>query len=41
MAYSMNPHLPRVRREAVYLVKQKGWSRKFLEKPKNKEKKEK
>lgn len=26
MAYSMNPHLPRVRREAVYLVKQKGWS---------------
>lgn len=26
MAYSLNPHLPRVRREAVYLVKQKGWS---------------
>ena len=26
MAYSKNPHLPRVRREAVYLVKQKGWS---------------
>ena len=26
MAYSMNPHLPRIRREAVYLVKQKRWS---------------
>lgn len=26
MTYSKNPHLPRVRREAVYLVKQKGWS---------------
>lgn len=26
MAYSKNPALPRVRREAVYLVKQKGWS---------------
>jgi transposase InsO family protein len=26
MAYTTNPHLPRVRREAVYLVKQKGWS---------------
>ena len=26
MAYSMNPHLPRIRREAVRLVKQKGWS---------------
>jgi len=26
MAYSMNPALPRVRREAVSLVKQKGWS---------------
>ena len=26
MAYSMNPELPKVRREAVYLVKQKGWS---------------
>lgn len=26
MAYSMNPHLPRIRKEAVYLVKQKGWS---------------
>ncbi len=26
MAYSKNPHLPTVRREAVYLVKQKGWS---------------
>lgn len=26
MAYSMNPALPRVRREAVRLVKQKGWS---------------
>ena len=26
MAYSMNPHLPRIRREAVWLVKQKGWS---------------
>jgi len=26
MAYSKNPHLPRVRREAVYLVTQKGWS---------------
>ena len=26
MAYSKNPELPRVRREAVYLVKQKGWS---------------
>lgn len=26
MAYSLNPHLPRVRKEAVYLVKQKGWS---------------
>ena len=26
MAYSKNPYLPRVRREAVYLVKQKGWS---------------
>ena len=26
MAYSMNPHLPRLRREAVNLVKQKGWS---------------
>lgn len=26
MAYSKNPELPRVRREAVYLVKQKEWS---------------
>ena len=26
MAYSKNPALPRVRREAVYLVKQAGWS---------------
>lgn len=26
MAYSKNPHLPRVRQEAVYLVKQKKWS---------------
>lgn len=26
MAYSMNPALPRVRRDAVYLVKQEGWS---------------
>lgn len=26
MAYNKNPALPRVRREAVYLVKQKGWS---------------
>jgi transposase InsO family protein len=26
MAYTKNPALPRVRREAVYLVKQKGWS---------------
>lgn len=26
MAYSKNPHLPKVRRDAVYLVKQKGWS---------------
>lgn len=26
MAYSKNPHLPRVRREAVRLVKQEGWS---------------
>lgn len=26
MAYSKNPELPKVRREAVYLVKQKGWS---------------
>lgn len=26
MAYSMNPELPKVRREAVWLVKQKGWS---------------
>ncbi len=26
MAYSMNPHLPRIRREAVRLVKQEGWS---------------
>ena len=26
MAYSKNPALPRMRREAVYLVKQKGWS---------------
>ena len=26
MAYTKNPHMPRVRREAVYLVKQKGWS---------------
>jgi len=25
MAYTKNPHMPRVRREAVYLVKQKGW----------------
>lgn len=26
MAYTKNPALPRVRREAVYLVRQKGWS---------------
>lgn len=26
MAYTKNPALPRVRRDAVYLVKQKGWS---------------
>jgi len=26
MAYSMNPELPKVRREAVRLVKQEGWS---------------
>lgn len=26
MAYTKNPALPRVRREAVWLVKQKGWS---------------
>jgi transposase InsO family protein len=26
MAYTKNPALPRVRREAVYLVKQRGWS---------------
>ena len=26
MAYTKNPALPRVRREAVYLVKQQGWS---------------
>jgi len=26
MAYNKNPELPRVRREAVYLVKQKGWT---------------
>lgn len=26
MAYTKNPELPRVRREAVWLVKQKGWS---------------
>lgn len=26
MAYSMNPELPKVRREAVRLVKQQGWS---------------
>ena len=26
MAYSMNPELPKVRREAVWLVRQKGWS---------------
>lgn len=26
MAYSKNPELPKVRREAVYMVKQKGWS---------------
>jgi transposase len=26
MAYSMNPELPKMRREAVWLVKQKGWS---------------
>ena len=26
MTYSMNPELPKVRREAVRLVKQKGWS---------------
>lgn len=26
MAYSKNPTLPQVRREAVYLAKQKGWS---------------
>ena len=26
MAYTKNPELPRVRQEAVYLVKQKGWS---------------
>lgn len=26
MAYTKNPALPRVRREAVYMVKQKGWS---------------
>jgi transposase InsO family protein len=26
MSYSKNPELPKVRREAVYLVKQKGWS---------------
>lgn len=26
MAYTKNPALPRVRREAVYLVKQEGWS---------------
>lgn len=26
MAYNKNPNLPCVRREAVYLVKQKGWS---------------
>lgn len=26
MAYSKNPELPKVRREAVYLVKQKGWT---------------
>lgn len=26
MAYSNDPELPKVRREAVYLVKQKGWS---------------
>lgn len=26
MAYSKNPELPKVRREAVWLVKQKGWS---------------
>jgi transposase InsO family protein len=26
MAYSKNPHLPRVRKEAVFLVKQQGWA---------------
>ena len=26
MSYSKNPHLPKVRRDAVYLVKQKGWT---------------
>ena len=26
MAYNKNPELPRVRQEAVYLVKQKGWT---------------
>lgn len=26
MAYSKNPHLPKVRRDAVFLVKQRGWS---------------
>lgn len=26
MAYSKNPELPKVRRDAVYLVKQRGWS---------------
>lgn len=26
MAYSKNPELPKVRRDAVYMVKQKGWS---------------
>ena len=25
MSYSKNPHLPKVRKDAVYLVKQKGW----------------
>jgi hypothetical protein len=25
VAYSVNPHVPRIRREAVRLVKQEGW----------------
>ena len=31
MAYNKNPELPRVRREAVYLVKQKGWTVRIAE----------